>query len=142
MKMPVCKDRIIVIGGGIQGCATAYFLASRGQNVTLVEKDHIARHASGVNAGGVRRLGRDPVEIPLSLASMDIWQSLQAHIGDHVDAFHPCFYLKVALDEDSKTLGLNRIEALQRVALARLEGGARLGRVEHGLHLVGVDDAH
>ena len=97
MKMPVGKDRIIVIGGGIQGCATAYFLARRGQDVTLLEKDHIARHASGVNAGGVRRLGRDPVEIPLSLASMDICQSLQDHIGDHVDAFHSCFYLPILI---------------------------------------------
>ena len=115
MKMPVGKDRIIVIGGGIQGCATAYFLARRGQDVTLLEKDHIARHASGVNAGGVRRLGRDPVEIPLSLASMDIWQSLQDHIGDHVDAFHPCFYLKVALEETGQALGFDRIDALQKV---------------------------
>jgi len=113
--MPVGKDRIIVIGGGIQGCATAYFLARRGQDVTLLEKDHIARHASGVNAGGVRRLGRDLVEIPLSLASMDIWKSLQDHIGDHVDAFHPCFYLKVALDEDGQALGVDRIDALQKV---------------------------
>ncbi|MBU75178.1 MAG: FAD-dependent oxidoreductase [Rhodospirillaceae bacterium] len=110
--MPAGKDRIIVIGGGIQGCATAYFLAKRGQDVTLLEKDHIGRHASGVNAGGVRRLGRDPVEIPLSLASMDIWQSLQGHIGDHADAFHPCFYLKVALDEDGQALGVDRINAL------------------------------
>ena len=115
MKMPAAKDRIIIIGGGIQGCATAYFLASRGQNVTLLEKDHIARHASGVNAGGVRRLGRDPVEIPLSLAAMDIWQSLQDHIGDHVDAFHRCFYLKVALDEAGQALGVDRIAALQKV---------------------------
>ena len=68
-----------------------------------------------MNAGGVRRLGRDPVEIPLSLASMDIWQSLQDHIGDHVDAFHPCFYLKVALDEDGQALGVDRIDALQKV---------------------------
>ena len=115
MKMATSRDRVIVIGGGIQGCATAYFLARRGQDVTLLEKDYIARHASGVNAGGVRRLGRDPVEIPLSLASMDIWQSLKGHIGDHVDAFHPCFYLKIALDEAGQALGIDRIAALQKV---------------------------
>lgn len=115
MKMPTSRDRIIVIGGGIQGCATAYFLARRGQDVILLEKDYIARHASGVNAGGVRRLGRDPIEIPLSLASMDIWQSLEGHIGDHVDAFHPCFYLKIALDQAGQALGIDRIAALQKV---------------------------
>ena len=69
-------NKVVVIGGGIQGCATAFFLAKRGQKVTLIEKDRIGRHASGVNAGGVRRLGRNILEIPLSLAAMDIWQNL------------------------------------------------------------------
>jgi sarcosine oxidase subunit beta len=114
MTMPAHRDRIIVIGGGIQGCAAACFLAKRGQKVTLLEKDHIGRHASGVNAGGVRRLGRDPCEIPLSLAAMDIWNALDEEIGDHADAFHPCFYVKVALDEDGQALGLERVESLRR----------------------------
>jgi len=114
MTMPAHRDRIVGVGGGIQGCATAYYLARRGQPVTLIEKDHIGRHASGVNAGGVRRLGRDPVEIPLSLAAMDIWNSLQDEIGEHADAFHPCFYIKVALDGDGQALGLDRIRSLQQ----------------------------
>ena len=92
-------NKVVVIGGGIQGCATAFFLAKRGQNVTLIEKDRIGRHASGVNAGGVRRLGRDILEIPLSLAAMDIWQNLYQEIGEYAEDFHPCFYLKVAVDE-------------------------------------------
>lgn len=114
MKMPASSGRVVVIGGGIQGCATAYFLARRGQAVTLIEKDHIGRHASGVNAGGVRRLGRDLAEVPLSLAAMDIWQDLQAEIGDHADAFHPCFYAKIALDETGRALGLERVAALRK----------------------------
>lgn len=40
--------------------------AQAGLRVTSLEKDSVARHASGVNAGGVRRLGRDPAEVPLS----------------------------------------------------------------------------
>ena len=91
-------NKVVVIGGGIQGCATAFFLAKRGQNVTVIEKDRIGRHASGVNAGGVRRLGRDILEIPLSLAAMDIWQNLYQEIGEYAEDFHPCFYLKVAVD--------------------------------------------
>jgi len=114
MTMPTPRERIIVIGGGIQGCSAACFLAKRGQQVTLIEKDHIGRHASGVNAGGVRRLGRDPCEIPLSLAAMDIWTSLDDEIGGHADAFHPCFYLKVALDEAGHALGLARVDSLRQ----------------------------
>jgi glycine/D-amino acid oxidase-like deaminating enzyme len=67
---------VLIIGGGIQGCSTAYHLAQQGVSVIVIEKDYIARHASGVNAGGVRLLGRDMAEVPLSKVSMNMWQTL------------------------------------------------------------------
>lgn len=71
----------IVIGGGIHGCSTALHLALRGLRPVLIEKDYAGRHASGVNAGGVRQLARHVAEIPLSARSMDLWE----RIGDLVD---------------------------------------------------------
>ena len=61
----------VIVIGGLHGCSTALRLASRSDRVVLLEKDHIGRHASGVNAGGVR-LGRALPEIPLSGASQQI----------------------------------------------------------------------
>ncbi|MEM8759324.1 MAG: FAD-dependent oxidoreductase, partial [Pseudomonadota bacterium] len=55
---------VVIIGGGIHGCSAALHLAARGHAVTLLEKDSIGRHASGANAGGVRRLGRATAEVP------------------------------------------------------------------------------
>ncbi|MGE0312200.1 MAG: NAD(P)/FAD-dependent oxidoreductase [Lautropia sp.] len=72
---------VLVIGGGIHGASTALHLALRGIRPIVLEKDHVGRHASGVNAGGVRQLARDVAEIPLSIASMAIWE----RIGDLVD---------------------------------------------------------
>ena len=43
----------IVIGGGISGCAAAYFLSSQGQSVALIEKDSLAAHASGFAFGSL-----------------------------------------------------------------------------------------
>ena len=63
---------VVIIGAGIQGCATAFFLRQRGQSVIVLEKDQVGRHASGVNAGGVRSLGRNIAEIPLSLSLIHI----------------------------------------------------------------------
>jgi sarcosine oxidase, subunit beta len=71
----------IIIGGGIHGCSTALHLALRGFRPILIEKDYAGRHASGVNAGGVRQLLRHVAEIPLSQRSMDIWEK----IGELVD---------------------------------------------------------
>ncbi|MDP7652233.1 MAG: FAD-dependent oxidoreductase [Rhodospirillales bacterium] len=42
---------VLIIGGGVLGCATAYFLAREGIETILVEKNDINAHASGRNAG-------------------------------------------------------------------------------------------
>lgn len=73
---------VIVIGGGIHGCSTALHLALRGAKVILVEKDYAGRHASGVNAGGVRQLARHIAEIPLSISSMELWERIEDLVGD------------------------------------------------------------
>ncbi len=73
---------VVVIGGGIHGCSTALHLALRGLKPILIEKDYAGRHASGVNAGGVRQLARDLHEIPLSISSMDLWERIEELVGD------------------------------------------------------------
>jgi glycine oxidase len=42
---------VIVVGGGIVGCAISYFLAREGLSVVLLERDQLAVHASGAAAG-------------------------------------------------------------------------------------------
>ena len=102
---------VVIIGAGIQGCATAFFLSQRGQPVIVLEKDHVGRHASGVNAGGVRRLGRDIAEIPLSVASMDWWNQID-QLLDIDKGFYRQFYVKVALDDAGADLASRRIQQL------------------------------
>lgn len=63
--MSECAE-VIVIGGGIIGCATSYFLAERGVSVLCLEgSDYIGNGGSSRNGGGVRQSGRDPRELPL-----------------------------------------------------------------------------
>jgi Glycine/D-amino acid oxidases (deaminating) len=71
----------IVIGGGIHGCCAAIHLALRGLCTIVLEKNTIGRHASGVNAGGVRQLMRDKAEVPLSVAAMEQWERLDDLLG-------------------------------------------------------------
>lgn len=70
--MTVTTD-VLIIGGGLIGCSTALHLVRRGITVRVIEKDYVARHASGVNAGGVRTLGRALPELPLSIAAKRLW---------------------------------------------------------------------
>ncbi len=93
MPNPRTTD-VLVVGGGIHGCSAALHLAGRGLKVTVLEKDHVARHASGVNAGGVRRLGRDPAEVPIAQAAWELWQDMPALVDDHC-GYRRSRYLKV-----------------------------------------------
>ena len=73
---------VIIIGGGLHGCSAALHLARAGMTAIVLEKDHVARHASGVNAGGVRRLGRHFAEVPLSVASLELWTRIEELVDD------------------------------------------------------------
>jgi glycine oxidase len=46
--------KISIIGGGIAGCSTAYYLTQDGHDVTLFERDSLASHASGFAQGGLK----------------------------------------------------------------------------------------
>jgi len=56
-------DRIIIIGAGMSGVSTAYFLARRGiRNVRILEKEKIAgMHSSGRNAAILRTMIPEPL---------------------------------------------------------------------------------
>ncbi|MBU9151466.1 FAD-binding oxidoreductase [Burkholderia multivorans] len=105
----------IVIGGGLHGTSSAWQLARRGARVIVLEADYVARHASGVNAGGVRTLGRPLKEIPLALLSRELWHTLPDLIGD-TGGFVPSGQLKIAETEAELD------ECRARVALLEAHG--------------------
>ncbi|MGE4406684.1 NAD(P)/FAD-dependent oxidoreductase [Pseudomonas sp.] len=73
---------VAVIGGGIIGVCTAYFLAARGISVAVLEKGRLAAEQSSRNWGWCRTLGRDLAEIPLAMASLKIWDDWQTTLGE------------------------------------------------------------
>ena len=78
-------SRIVIIGGGITGCAAAAELSREGHAVTLLERHRIAAMASGWTLGGVRQSGRHPAELPLALAAVEIWVRLDQRLGVDVE---------------------------------------------------------
>lgn len=67
---------VVVIGGGLIGIALAYFLAKAGTDVCVVDKDVVAKRASGRNAGGIRQNCRPAAELPLAMRSVKLWKML------------------------------------------------------------------
>lgn len=72
--------QVAIIGAGIVGCSTAYYLAKRGIAVALFEKGRVAGEQSSRNWGFVRQQGRDPAEIPLMMQSNALWRSLEEEL--------------------------------------------------------------
>ena len=75
------STKVVVIGGGIIGAATAYFLAEAGIPTLLCEKGVIAGEQSSRNWGWCRAMGRDPRELPLVIESLKLWRGIDARIG-------------------------------------------------------------
>lgn len=76
---------VVVIGGGIVGCATAYYLAKRATRVTLLEKGEIAGEQSSRAWGFVRKQGRHPAEVPLMLVASPMWGDLDRELQADVE---------------------------------------------------------
>ncbi|WP_293796308.1 FAD-binding oxidoreductase [uncultured Bosea sp.] len=93
---------VAIVGGGLIGAWTAFFLARRGQKVTLIEKGVVGAQSSGVNFGNLRLQGRFPGQYPLSLRSQELWEDFEALIGEDCE-FEQTGHLYLAYDEDERT---------------------------------------
>jgi len=83
------KADVVIVGGGLMGFSTALHLALRGTRCVVLEKDSPGRHASGVNAGGLRQLNRHPAEIPLAVAASETWHHIRELVDSDCDARFP-----------------------------------------------------
>ncbi|WP_339543421.1 NAD(P)/FAD-dependent oxidoreductase [Pseudomonas sp. JAI120] len=97
--MSVQKADVVIVGGGVMGSATAFFLRSRGQSVILLERDQIGQYASGVNFGNVRRQGRFLGQLALANRSWALWKRLPELIDDDLE-FIPSGHMRVCYRED------------------------------------------
>ena len=84
----MARADVVVVGGGIVGCAIAYELTRQGASVVIVERDELASGASGRNHG-LLVVPLDPALVPMAASSLDLYRQ-----------FAPTAPLNVALDRD------------------------------------------
>ncbi|MYM91025.1 FAD-dependent oxidoreductase [Rugamonas sp. FT82W] len=102
---------VVIVGGGIMGCASAFFLRQRGLSVILLERGLVGQQASGVNFGNVRRQARFLAQLPLANRAAGIWSRLPELIGDDIEYVQQG-HLRVAYSADQ----IERLETYARNA--------------------------
>jgi sarcosine oxidase subunit beta len=96
---------IVIIGGGVTGLSTAFWLTRAGHPVTLIEKGIVGWEASGRNGGGCTH----PYS-PLFREEQRLWPQMDELLG-HPTEWRP-YRIKVALDEGQ----MERLRASARIA--------------------------
>src|SRR4026207_2198169 len=93
--MAALRTDILVVGGGLAGCAVAYFLSREGCDVPPIERHDINSLAAGSNAGSLH--AQIPFEpfltegegwarqfapvVPLLVRSIEMWRNLSEELG-------------------------------------------------------------
>lgn len=67
------RSDVVIIGGGVIGCACAYFLTRRGVSVTLIEKGAVGHGCSYGNAGWIVPSHALPLPMPGMLRQVSKW---------------------------------------------------------------------
>ena len=102
---------VVVIGGGIIGCAAAAMMADRGARVVVVERTAIGAGASGRNLGAVQH-PFDPLLAPLHAESLARYQALAAGSdGAFTIGRRPAGLLLLNHDADAAAAQADRLAA-------------------------------
>ena len=97
--MDLDRAEVVVIGGGVVGLASAYFIAQRGMDVVLVDKGIPGWEASGRNGGWASGVPYEEERVDLVKQAIEIWQTLDEELGAPTE-FVLGGSLSVALDEE------------------------------------------
>ena len=75
------ETKVIVIGGGIAGCSTAYHLAKNGWDTVLIERDVLTSGTTWHAAGMITQLGTSPQITRLRKYSVEFYKDLKKITG-------------------------------------------------------------
>ncbi len=113
---------VIILGGGLMGTASAYFLTQRGVRVTLIDRGRVGAGATVASFGNIRRSGRYLPQMPLANRSLALWSKLETWLGLDVE-FRPTGHLRLIFEQDG-------IEMMQQFRTSAVDWGLSLEVLE------------
>ena len=135
---------IVIIGSGIVGSSVAYHLSEQGcANVLVIEREaHQGKGSTGKSMGGVRAQFSTPVNIQMSLYSIDFFSHFDEVVGHPAD-YRPHGYLFCATNErhleylktnreKQLSLGVKNVELVSRADITGMVPQLRVDDVIGG----------
>ena len=112
--MAVDSAEVVVIGGGVSGLSSAYFLARAGKDVVVVEKGTVGGEASGRSGGMISERVDEPPLIPLAVESLRLWPTLDDELGYPTEFTHQGRLQVAVMEEEMGDIISERDQAQRR----------------------------
>ena len=131
---------VVIIGGGIIGISTAWYLREQGLSVLVCDKGRVAGEQSSRNWGWIRVTGRDADEVPIAMDSVRCWDEISKSLDEDIgfaqqgvlalaetDAemadYEGWMEIATQYGVDSRLFGRSEVSHLVDVPQARWNGG-------------------
>jgi sarcosine oxidase subunit beta len=123
------RAAVVVIGGGVFGCAIAYYYTRNnpGKKIIVLERNEICNAATSRAAALVTRIRQKEYFIPLSLETYKVVAEMEKHLGESMDMKH-VGVVHVAASEE----GVKNLEVLMQTA----------GRYHQPAEYISPEEAH
>ena len=108
------EAKVVVIGGGIVGCAILYHLAKAGcKEAVLVERRELTSGSSWHAAGGLHALTGSITATRLQKYAQDLYPVIEQESGQHVGFHHTGGILLAGSPEEHQTLKITRARGVR-----------------------------
>jgi len=91
---------VVVIGGGVIGTSIAFHLAEAGVDVCLLERHELASGSTSRAAGGFRAQFSDPLNVAISMRSIDAFTRFAERPGGEIDLAQVGYLFLLDREED------------------------------------------
>jgi glycine/D-amino acid oxidase-like deaminating enzyme len=95
----IADTDVLVVGGGVMGCALAYYLAREGVEVTVIDRHDLNTQASGTNAGSLHvqilshwarvedaaTIAATQRPLPLYVEAVEVWRALSRELDCDIE---------------------------------------------------------
>ncbi|MCD6299106.1 MAG: FAD-binding oxidoreductase [Thermoplasmata archaeon] len=101
------KTDVVIVGGGINGCALAYELSLKGIDVAVIERSYLASGATGRCGAGIRQQWSTRENAALAIESVKIFERLEEELGGDIGLKQGGYLIAIHDEEDMEQAGKN-----------------------------------